>query len=157
LSISGRKIWYQRNNRLPNLETKWIWYKRGVFLFTDRREHKTKPSKRRTEVSKHTDPQPFYQNKKKHFGFPPSSTEPLTRSPLEDSLTVLLLVQSVLEVMRFVLAGMAIVTSLAGVRPGNLVIQIGLHVRMSISLKFDSIGNHQTLRDRNDILNKAIA
>jgi hypothetical protein len=100
---------------------------------------------------------PFIKIKRSILVFPPSSTEPLTRSPLEDSLTVLLLVQSVLEVMRFVLAGMAIVTSLAGVRPGNLVIQIGLHVRMSISLKFDSIGNHQTLRDRNDILNKAIA
>jgi hypothetical protein len=68
-----------------------------------------------------------------------------------------LLVQSMLKVMHFILAGMTIVSSLAFVRPGYLVIQVGLRVGMSISLKLDPISNRQTLRDGNDILNKAIA
>jgi len=128
-----------------------------AIFFSQIAENKKETSKRRTEDSKHTSPQPLYQKEKQQFWFPPNANKPLTRSPLEDALTILLLMQSVLEVMHLILAGMAIVTSLAGVRPGDLVIQVGLGVGMSISLKFDPIGNHQTLRDRNDIFNKAIA
>lgn len=64
--------------------------------------------------------------------------------------------QGMLEMLQLGLVGIAIVASLALIRPGDLFVQGQVCIGMRISLDLDVVGNHQAFSYRNDILNKAI-